>query len=100
MALTVASTPCFNAGGPAPHKNPHRPRWFFGGAGRTPQYLRHRLSNQNRPRPSRIALAFMSPAENVTGYLDNVTRPFLLHQTISRSRPGYILSQFSHRFTS
>ena len=29
-------------GAPAPHKNPHRPRWFFGGAGRTPQYSRHR----------------------------------------------------------
>ena len=38
--------------------------------------------------------------QNVIGYLDNVTRPFLLLQTISRSRPGYILSQFSHRFTS
>jgi len=27
---------------PRPTQKPAPPRWFFGGAGRTPQYLRHR----------------------------------------------------------
>jgi alkanesulfonate monooxygenase SsuD/methylene tetrahydromethanopterin reductase-like flavin-dependent oxidoreductase (luciferase family) len=43
MGLTV-NTPALGlyAWSPRPTQKPAPPRWFFGGAGRTPQYLRHR----------------------------------------------------------